>query len=122
MRFFNELLRLATAAVIVAALSACSPASTKGGDTPTPATTTEVVISNYTFAPKTLTIPVGTTVTWVNHDMARHTVTHDSFDGDAFNSGLLSNQAVFTHTFETAGTYGYVCQPHAGMQGTIVVK
>jgi len=81
----------------------------------------EVMISDYTFTPKTLTVAVGTTVTWVNHDMARHTVTRDSSD-EPFDSGLLGNQHVFTHTFMTAGSYSYICTPHSGMQATIVVQ
>ena len=111
-----------TAAVIVSALAACSPASSHGDTKPGPAKAHEVVISNYSFVPKALTVSVGTTVTWVNHDIARHTVTRDSFGNEAFNSGYLSNQDVFSHTFGTAGTYGYICIPHSGMQGTIVVR
>jgi plastocyanin len=53
--------------------------------------------------------------------MARHTVTRRMTD-EPFDSGLLENQDMFTHQFKTAGTYDYVCVPHAGMQGTIIVK
>ena len=37
----------------------------------------EVTIDNYTFSPGTLTVPVGTTVTWTNRDFDVHTVTAD---------------------------------------------
>jgi plastocyanin len=109
------------AALIALALSACSSASTQAGDGPRPANANEVVISNYTFIPRTLTVSVGTTVTWVNHDMARHTVTRHTSD-EPFDSGSLGNQQVFSHTFRTAGSYSYICAPHSGMQGTIVVQ
>jgi plastocyanin len=109
------------AAVIASALWACSSASTQAGNSPTPANANEVVISDYKFVPRTLTVSVGTTVTWVNHDMARHTVTRHASE-EPFDSGLLGNQQVFSHTFTTAGTYTYICAPHSGMQGTIVVQ
>lgn len=108
-------------AVIVAALAACSSASTRTISSTHPANAYQVVISDYTFLPRVLTVPVGTTVTWVNSDVVSHTVTRDARD-EPFDSGLLGNQGVFTHTFGTVGTYGYLCSPHAGMQGTIVVQ
>lgn len=111
-----------TAVVIVLALSACSSASSRAGDNPRPANANEVVISEYKFVPRTLTVSVGTTVMWVNRDMARHTVTRHAMSDEPFDSGYLGNQEVFSHTFRTAGTYGYICLPHSGMQGTIVVQ
>src|SRR5437879_13712275 len=36
--------------------------------------TTEVKIDNFTFGPAALTVPVGTTVTWINKDDIPHTV------------------------------------------------
>jgi plastocyanin len=110
-----------TVAVIVPALWACSTASTHVATRPATTQGNQVVISDYQFVPKTLTVSVGTTVTWVNHDMARHTVTRDA-SVEPFNSGLLGNQETFSHTFRIAGTYGYICVPHSGMQGTIVVQ
>jgi plastocyanin len=109
------------AAVIVSTVAACSSASTQVGKSPRPANANEVVISDYKFVPQTLTVPIGTTITWVNHDIARHTVTRHTLD-EPFDSGLLGNQEVFSHTFRTAGSYGYLCVPHSGMQGTIVVQ
>src|SRR5881628_2073584 len=35
----------------------------------------EVDIANFKFSPGSITIPTGTTVTWVNHDEEVHTVT-----------------------------------------------
>ena len=114
--------RSVAAAAIVAALSACSSASSHVGTSPGPGGANQVVISNYKFHPPTLTVPIGTTVTWVNHDMARHTITRQTVGSERFDSGLLGNQEAFSHTFRTAGSYGYLCVPHAGMQGMIVVQ
>jgi len=112
-----------TVAVAVLTLSACSAASTRVGNGPTPAKTgDEVVISDYKFVPQTLTVPVGTTVTWVNHDNAPHTATHRTYSDEPFDTGDLGNHAVFVHTFKTAGRYNYLCMLHQGMVGTIVVQ
>jgi plastocyanin len=108
---------------VVVALSACS--ATKPLPiiaAPRPTSAQEVVIYDYKFAPLTLTIPVGTTVTWVNHDMAPHTATHRSFGDDAFDSGNLTVSQLFKHRFRKSGTYAYLCILHQGMQGTIVVQ
>jgi plastocyanin len=110
------------AAGVVVALSACSAASTQAGKGPMPAKANEVVISDYKFVPETLTVPVGTTVRWVNHDNAPHTATHRTFGDEPFDTGDLGRDAFFVHTFKTAGNYAYLCMLHQGMRGTIVVR
>src|ERR1700720_3858145 len=40
----------------------------------TKGTKAEVVIDNFSFSPKTFTVPVGATVTWTNHDSVPHVV------------------------------------------------
>jgi len=89
---------------------------------PVPTNAHQVVIFDYKFAPQALTVPVGTTVTWVNHDLAPHTATHRSFGDAAFDSGSLVNNQAFSREFGTAGTYAYLCIFHQGMTGTIVVQ
>jgi plastocyanin len=76
------------------------------------------------FAPKVLTVTVGTTVLWTNIDSnINHTTTSDTGDADAWDSGTMVPGATFTHTFDVAGTFLYHCTFHAsfGMVGTIVV-
>ena len=109
-----------TVAVIVSSLSACSPAA-PGVKTPIPAVVNEVVITDYKFVPPVLTVSVGTTVTWINRDIAPHTATHRSFGDEPFDTGTLGHLAVYAHTFKTAGSYDYLCVLHQGMIGTIVV-
>ena len=77
-----------------------------------------VEIENFAFGPDSITVTVGTNVTWTNMDESGHTVTSD--DGD-FDSGDLWQNDTFSFTFETAGTYAYHCTPHPGMTGTITV-
>jgi plastocyanin len=82
-----------------------------------------------TFAPKTITVNVGDTVTWHNagggHDV--------KFPGEAAMPALPADPATFnaagvSKTFDQPGTFRYYCTAHAtdendpvGMTGTVVV-
>jgi plastocyanin len=80
-----------------------------------------VRIDNFSYQPKTLTIAVGTTVTWTNADDIPHTVTSRD-DPPAFDSGAIDTDEKFSFTFKTAGTYSYYCKVHPHMRGQIVVN
>lgn len=79
----------------------------------------EVKIDNFSFGPATLTVPVGTTVTWTNRDDIPHTVV--STDG-VFKSKVLDTDDKFSYTFSKTGTYPYFCSIHPKMTGKIVVQ
>jgi len=81
--------------------------------------TTEVKIDNFSFGPGTLTVPVGTTVTWTNRDDIPHTVV--STEG-AFKSKVLDTDEKFSFTFSKAGTYPYFCSIHPKMTGKIIAQ
>jgi plastocyanin len=83
--------------------------------------TKQVVIDNFTFDPPTLTIPVGTKVTWVNHDDVPHTATSTA-KPKRFESGTLDTNDKFSHVFTAPGTYEYFCAVHPKMTGKIIVK
>ena len=96
------------------------PATPSTNDTGKQATGAQAVqIQNYAFAPGTLTVPVGTTVTWTNLDSASHTSTAT---GGEWDSGNLSQGESFSHAFTTAGSFDYACSYHPNMTGTIVVQ
>jgi plastocyanin len=78
-----------------------------------------VQIDNFVFGPQTLTVPVGTTVTWTNSDDIPHTSV--STEG-VFKSKVLDTDEKFTYTFTKAGTYPYYCTIHPKMTGKIVVQ
>jgi plastocyanin len=78
----------------------------------------QVTIDNFAFAPATLTVKVGGTVTWTNRDEEPHTVA--ATDG-SFHSPGMGTGATFSHTFPTAGKFDYVCSIHPSMHGTVVV-
>jgi len=77
-----------------------------------------VAIDNFTFNPPRLTIPVGTTVTWINQDDIPHVV---ASTGNAFRSKALDTDDTFAFTFTRPGTYEYFCSLHPHMKATIVV-
>ena len=80
--------------------------------------TAEVSIDNFSFRPQTLTVAVGTTVTWTNRDDIPHTVVSD--DG-VFKSKARDTDEKFSYTFDQAGTYPYHCSIHPKMTGQVVV-
>jgi amicyanin len=81
----------------------------------------EVDIANYQFTPGSITIPVGTTVTWVNHDETPHTVTNVD-QPQSFKSAGLDTDDKFSFTFAKPGTYDYICTLHPFMKAKIVVQ
>jgi plastocyanin len=87
---------------------------------PTKATKTEVVIDNFSFSPKTFTVPAGAAVTWTNHDNVPHVVT--SADNQFQKSPVLKAGQSFANTFARAGSYSYFCSIHPRMTGKITVK
>ncbi|MGZ6339146.1 MAG: cupredoxin domain-containing protein [Candidatus Limnocylindrales bacterium] len=78
-----------------------------------------VTIKDFAFGPASLTVPVGSKVTWTNQDSAGHTVTAD--DG-SFASQTIPTGTTFSQTFSTAGSFAYHCSIHKSMKATIVVK
>ena len=77
-----------------------------------------VTIDNFTFAPAELTVKVGTTVTWKNHDDIPHTIV----SAGKFRSKALDTDDSYSFTFTTAGAYAYFCSLHPHMTGTIKVE
>ena len=79
----------------------------------------EITIDNFTFTPKELTVAVGTTVRWVNHDDIPHTVVEKK---TTFRSKALDTDDSYSFTFTSAGTFDYFCGLHPHMVGQVIVK
>jgi plastocyanin len=79
----------------------------------------QVMVDNFSFTPATAAIPVGTTVTWTNHDDIPHNVVSPD---QKFKSPVLDTDETFSHTFDVAGTYKYYCSIHPRMTGQVVVR
>jgi len=82
------------------------------------APTVDVLIEHFAFTPQTITVKVGTKVTWVNKDIEPHTVVSND---QKFQSEALDTNESFSMTFDKPGTYGYFCSIHPHMTGTVTV-
>ena len=128
--------KIALVALTALALAACGGSSSGSGNT-------VAMNSSQRFAPDSLTVKAGDTVTWTNEDSQTHTVTaYDDGvpDGagyfasgeapdeeaarDDLQTGLIPEGDAYEFTFDEPGTYEYFCIPHEqqGMKGEIVVE
>lgn len=68
-------------------------------------------IRDYRFEPAEVTVPVGTTVRWENHERRQyHSIYFEGVDGvreDYFFPGETRER-----TFDRPGAYPYICEPH----------
>ena len=78
-----------------------------------------VTISDFQFAPASITVDVGDTVTWSNAGPTAHSATAT---GGSFDTGIFSEGQSRSHTFDQAGTFAYICTPHPQMKGTVTVR
>lgn len=101
--------------------------ATAFGAQPVAAETVEVMATPmHTFDPPDITITVGDSVHWSGLLGGFHTVAEVSDEEadewiDGFHSDDLASE--FTHTFETKGTFFFICEPHVsmGMRGSVTV-
>jgi len=99
----------------------------------------EVITIGLKFMPETITVPVGTTVTWRNGETIGHTVTSGAWGDVNESTGLRGSQTAdglfdhalapmgqegdtFSFTFDEAGEYPYFCQPHLTMNAMVIVE
>jgi plastocyanin len=103
----RRLLLLLTA---VFALAAAAPVS---------AATTAVRITGTGFAPKTVYVSAGDTITWTNSTTSSQQVVAN--DG-SFSSPTLAAGQSYSHTFDTAGAFAYHNGLHPARTGTVNVN
>lgn len=77
-----------------------------------------VTIDNFSFAPGTLSVRAGTTVTWTNRDDVPHNVV--SADRK-IKSPVLDTDGQFSNRFVAPGTFDYFCSLHPKMTGRITI-
>jgi LPXTG-motif cell wall-anchored protein len=77
-----------------------------------------VTMADFFFSPGSVTVSVGDTVTWRNTGQAPHNATADdgSFATETINGGQSTS-----HTFDSAGSFSYICTIHPNMHGTVRV-
>ena len=138
----RSLLRAGATALAAASVAGCLGATGDTGADPTTDETTGDATADHAarvavgpdgelrFAAETLVVPPGTKVTWVwesdTHNIAvRKQPDGANWQGTEGGAGdVYDTGHEYSHTFETTGTYEYVCVPHetVGMKGTIVVS
>jgi len=118
----NRIPRLFALAVgLSLSLAACGGGDDGGGgDAGGAAGGSTVSIEGFAFKPGSITVPAGTKVTWTNKDSAPHSVqpANNLFP----TSPNIEGDTPFEHTYDTAGTFPYVCGIHNYMSGTVVVS
>jgi plastocyanin len=78
-----------------------------------------IVIEGVVFAPETITVKTGDTVTWINKDPFPHTATAQD---RSFDSRDIPANKRWKYTARKAGSFRYVCTLHPTMKGTLIVS
>ena len=107
--FFGLAVFLAASIVVVRATAGAD-------DAKKPAATVNMKGSQY--GPREVTVHPGDTVLFNNDDSMSHTVTAAD---KSFDSGDIAAGSSWSHTFDKAGTYAYICTYHSWMHGTVKV-
>jgi plastocyanin len=80
---------------------------------------TEIHVDNFKFAPTPLTVPKGTTVTWINRDDIPHSIVCQAL---GFHSHPMDTDGSVSLRFDQPGRYEYVCGLHPFMRGQVIVQ
>lgn len=85
-----------------------------------PATGNVVTIAGFAFEPATITVPVGSTVTWMNTDASPHRMAGTT--AGSFSTETIAQGESAEVTFNEAGEFPYICEIHPSMAGTVIVE
>ena len=117
--------------VLVAVLAACSGTSADAdgsavpGDSPSGDTVT-VVAKDLTFTTPAVTARAGSpiTITFDNQEGAPHNITiSDASGANVFKGDIVAGKQVdYQVGALPAGTYGFICEVHPDMRGTLAVE
>ena len=78
-----------------------------------------VNIDNFAFTPATITIRLGTVVTWTNRDDIPHVVLVTALK---IRSNVMDTGESFSQRFDTTGGFDYFCALHPHMKGKVIVN
>lgn len=129
----NRLRLSVTLVALIVALTGCAEQSSEQP------VEHEVITVGLKFMPDTITVAVGTTVTWRNGETIGHTITSGAWGDVNESTGLRGEQAAdglfdhalapagqpgdeFSFTFTEPGEYLYFCQPHLTMNARVIVE
>jgi len=83
-------------------------------------TTVEIAITDKTYAPHVVVVPVGSTVRFPNHDPFNHNVFSVS-EPNSFDLGLYGRGETKSHTFDHPGLVRVYCNVHPRMVAYVLV-
>ncbi len=106
--------------VLVAACGGSDAVTPTPSTTPAPVVTTSVTMQSRLFAPASIQVSPGATVTFTNADNFNHNVTFSS--GGVTTIPNFATGAKTAVMPMTAGLYNYTCTLHSGMNGSVTVK
>jgi plastocyanin len=111
---------LAAAAAATLTLTAIAPVFAQEA----PMDANVIAIQGNAFTPPDLTVPAGTTLTWVNNDPEEHDVLPSdpsfSLDPNFFTPPIAPGMS-WSYTFTVPGTYAYMCDLHVNMLANVNV-
>jgi plastocyanin len=86
------------------------------------AATTTIEQSGQQFSEKSLSLSVGDSITFANHDDVTHNVNVINDDDDAADLGLQKPGENLSYKFDKAGRFKVRCSIHPSMKMTVNVK
>jgi plastocyanin len=108
--------------MLAAFVAACGGAASSAGSAGTVETSTVDLPKSYRFEPTAISVPLGSTVTWTNNDNFTHSVQFEDASLPT-EPQVMEPGASTTVTFDSAGTFAYICHLHPqDMQGTVTVS
>jgi plastocyanin len=111
-------MKLTTGAVVLAFVAGLAfPGAALAQEAPPDPNT--VPMQGNLFVPAEKSVVAGTTITWVNLDGEDHDVITNDL---TIISPLVKPGESWSFTFDTPGTYTYLCDLHTGMEGVINVS
>ena len=124
--FLHSFWRATTVGALAVAGVACGGGDDAGGSgapggaSGQAGTAAAVTAEQFQFRPDEVEVAPGTTVTWTNEDTVAHTVQDN---GGLFpESDDLAKGESFSFTYQTPGSYPYICGIHPYMKGTVTVS
>jgi len=111
------MMAIAIMALVFGVSSPVQPADNRV--TARPATEHTVEIRDFAFVPATLRVRPGDRITWINRDIAPHTVTATD---ESWDSGEMAQGATYTHTVKADQTNSYFCRFHPSMSAKLDIR
>jgi plastocyanin len=115
--------QLAVSLAFIFAVSVPGSAAENDGTKQSDAKPSAVEMKSISYDPKSVEVPVGGSIVWINKSFTNHTATSED-GGKTFDTGEIKpNESSSPVKFDKEGEFQYHCKIHGKtMSGTVVVK